>query len=135
MSKLESEQELYNYGEDIKLCCPNCGHTELYYEAGMKLGRLYHCKRCGYIGTFVIEANPEMRQLIQSGMTQKIDDNPFTAKEYIPIRRILLYSFAVVFVILCAINIMFPEYSTTISLIWPFLSLGFIIVFVYLKYR
>ncbi len=130
-----SKRKPDNNGEDIDLCCPNCGHTELYYEAGMKLGRLYHCKRCGYIGTFVIEANPEMRQVIRNVLTKKIDDNPFTAEEYTPIRRILLYSVAVVFIILCAINIMFPEYSTTISLVWPFLSLGIIIMFIYLKYR
>jgi len=122
-------------GRDMPLCCPNCGHTELYYEAGMRFGRIYHCKRCGYMGTFVIEANPKMRQVIRSGLTKKIDDNPFTGKEYIPLKRTLLYSAVAVYVLLCAINFLLPEYSTVLSIVWFFLYLAFIVAFVYRKYR
>ncbi len=39
--------------------CPKCGGTDLYYEAGMVTGHKYHCKRCGYIGVFVIERDVE----------------------------------------------------------------------------
>jgi hypothetical protein len=36
-----------------------CGSLHLYYEAGMITGQKYHCKRCGYIGSLVIEADEE----------------------------------------------------------------------------
>jgi len=37
------------------LTCPQCGSSDLYYEAGLITGYKYHCKRCQYIGPFVIE--------------------------------------------------------------------------------
>ena len=37
------------------LTCPQCGSADLYYEAGLITGYKYHCKKCGYIGAFVIE--------------------------------------------------------------------------------
>ena len=39
--------------------CPECHGTDLYYEAGLITGYKYHCKRCGYIGPFVIEREIE----------------------------------------------------------------------------
>jgi len=39
--------------------CPMCGSLHLYYEAGMVTGQKYHCKRCGYIGSLVIETDEE----------------------------------------------------------------------------
>ncbi|NYT11065.1 MAG: hypothetical protein GKC03_00760 [Methanomassiliicoccales archaeon] len=39
--------------------CPMCGSPYLYYEAGMVTGQKYHCKRCGYIGSLVIETDEE----------------------------------------------------------------------------
>lgn len=36
-----------------------CGSPYLYYEAGMVTGQKYHCKRCGYIGSLVIETDEE----------------------------------------------------------------------------
>ena len=108
--------EVNDLEDDMYLCCPNCGYTELYYETGMKLGPIYHCKRCGYIGTFVIEANQEMRETIEKGMTKKMDDNPFTADEYIPLKRKILYSTIVMSAIYYALVHLFPEYSTTLSL-------------------
>jgi len=45
--------------EELIEVCPICGSPELYYEAGGVEG-LYHCKHCGYIGAFVIDANKEM---------------------------------------------------------------------------
>lgn len=50
--------------EELIEVCPICGSPELYYEAGGVEG-LYHCKYCGYIGAFVIDANKEMMELIQ----------------------------------------------------------------------
>lgn len=41
------------------LTCPQCGSSDLYYEAGMITGKKYHCKRCDYIGAFVIEFEEE----------------------------------------------------------------------------
>ncbi len=50
-------------GETMQVC-PVCGSTDLYYEAGGVEG-LYHCKYCGYIGSFVVDANEEMARLIR----------------------------------------------------------------------
>jgi len=45
--------------------CPICGNADLYYEVRGYTGTVYHCKECGYIGAFVIEANKEMIEKIQ----------------------------------------------------------------------
>jgi predicted RNA-binding Zn-ribbon protein involved in translation (DUF1610 family) len=37
------------------LTCPQCGSADLYYEAALITGYKYHCKKCGYIGPFVVE--------------------------------------------------------------------------------
>lgn len=37
------------------LICPQCGSSDIYYEAGMITGQKYHCKRCGYIGSLILE--------------------------------------------------------------------------------
>ncbi len=65
----EEETEMEEFMEDMRSeeliqVCPICGSPELYYEAGGVEG-LYHCKNCGYIGAFVIDANEEMMELIQ----------------------------------------------------------------------
>ena len=101
------------------LCCPNCGHTGLYYETGMKLGPIYHCKRCGYIGTFVIEANKCLRQTIQKEPLT-IDVNPFTADEYILLKRKFLYLSIAVTLITFSILGVSSEYSVIVSLILVF---------------
>ena len=41
------------------LTCPHCGSSDLYYEAALITGYKYHCKKCGYIGAFVIERDVE----------------------------------------------------------------------------
>ncbi|AGB50018.1 hypothetical protein Metho_1838 [Methanomethylovorans hollandica DSM 15978] len=65
----EEEAEMEEFMEDMRSeeliqVCPVCGNPELYYEVGGVEG-LYHCKNCGYIGAFVIDANKEMMELIQ----------------------------------------------------------------------
>jgi uncharacterized Zn finger protein len=45
--------------------CPVCGNADLYYEVGGYVGVVYHCKECGYVGAFVIEANEEMIEKIR----------------------------------------------------------------------
>ncbi|MDG6224245.1 MAG: hypothetical protein QCI82_01895 [Candidatus Thermoplasmatota archaeon] len=40
--------------------CPHCSSTEMYYEAGFLTGYVYHCKRCDYVGSFVIEKELEV---------------------------------------------------------------------------
>jgi predicted RNA-binding Zn-ribbon protein involved in translation (DUF1610 family) len=50
--------------EETTQVCPVCGSIDLYYEAGGVEG-LYHCKHCGYIGSFIVEANEEMARLIR----------------------------------------------------------------------
>ncbi|WP_240664354.1 hypothetical protein [Methanosarcina sp. MSH10X1] len=37
----------------------------MYYEVGGYAGAVYHCKECGYIGAFIIEANEEMIEKIR----------------------------------------------------------------------
>jgi len=41
------------------LTCPQCGSADMYYENALITGYKYHCKRCGYIGAFVIEKDIE----------------------------------------------------------------------------
>ncbi len=42
--------------------CPDCGSNELYYEGGFISGHVYHCKKCDYIGSFVIEREVDLRE-------------------------------------------------------------------------
>lgn len=42
-------------GEVRILICPQCRSTDMYYEAGLITGYKYRCKRCNYVGAFVIE--------------------------------------------------------------------------------
>jgi hypothetical protein len=37
------------------LLCPDCGSTDLDFEAGLITGQKYHCQACGYVGPFVVE--------------------------------------------------------------------------------
>lgn len=37
------------------LLCPDCGGTELDYEAALITGYKYRCRSCGYVGPFVVE--------------------------------------------------------------------------------
>jgi uncharacterized Zn finger protein len=57
--------------EEMVEVCPVCGSLDLYYEAGGTEG-LYHCKYCGYIGGFVIDANKKMIQLIRDEYENKL---------------------------------------------------------------
>jgi hypothetical protein len=53
--RMEEEQEPHTIFPGIR--CPRCRSDELYLETGMYGGRVYHCKRCGYCGAFVIEGD------------------------------------------------------------------------------
>lgn len=57
--------------EEFIEVCPVCGSPELYYEAGGYTGKVYHCKKCGYIGSFVVEANEEMIETIREEYEKK----------------------------------------------------------------
>lgn len=41
------------------LTCPECGSRNLFYEAAMMMGQMYHCRDCDYIGAFVVEREVE----------------------------------------------------------------------------
>jgi DNA-directed RNA polymerase subunit RPC12/RpoP len=43
--------------------CPQCGSHKVFYEAGLVTGYKYHCKRCNYIGAFIIEKEIETEEL------------------------------------------------------------------------
>lgn len=45
----------------ITQLCPECGNDELYFEGGLMAGHVYHCKRCDYVGSFVIEKEIDFR--------------------------------------------------------------------------
>lgn len=51
--------------------CPVCGSSDWYYEAGGYTGKLYHCKHCGYIGTFIVAGNQEMIDAIKEDYKHK----------------------------------------------------------------
>jgi len=61
--------------------CPICGSAKLYYEVGGKIGFVYHCKNCGYIGSFIIEANEEMVQALKDEYAKK---NIFLERKALP---------------------------------------------------
>lgn len=71
----EAEDFMDDISAEEKLIevCPICGSPELYFEAGGVEG-LYHCKHCGYIGAFVIDANKEMMDLIQKEYNASVRD-------------------------------------------------------------
>jgi len=45
--------------KDTVLTCPQCGSADLYYETALITGYKYHCKKCNYIGAFVVEKDIE----------------------------------------------------------------------------
>jgi len=51
--------------------CPVCGSSELYYETGGYVGKVYHCKNCGYVGPLVVEADEEMAEAIKEDYEKK----------------------------------------------------------------
>lgn len=44
------------------LVCPQCGSTDVFYEAGLVTGYKYHCKNCHYVGAFIIEKEVEFEE-------------------------------------------------------------------------
>lgn len=68
IEKLIAEED--EDSEETMEVCPVCGSIDLYYEAGGVEG-LYHCKHCGYIGSFVVDANEEMARLIRKEYDSK----------------------------------------------------------------
>lgn len=55
------ERRVGKSGRMIVHECPQCGNTELYYEGGLISGYVYHCKKCDYVGSFVIEREIDFR--------------------------------------------------------------------------
>ena len=43
--------------------CPECGHDELYLEGGLIAGHIYHCKKCDYVGAFVLEREIDLKNV------------------------------------------------------------------------
>jgi uncharacterized Zn finger protein len=57
--------------EETTKICPICGSADLYYEAGGSIGFVYHCKNCGHVSSFVVDANTEMAQTIRAEYAKK----------------------------------------------------------------
>ena len=53
--------QLSNVKKVKVITCPKCGSDDLFYEAGLITGYKYHCKKCQYIGAFVIEKEIEVK--------------------------------------------------------------------------
>ena len=51
----------------MKYICPQCGSSDMYIESGGIMGGIYHCKKCTYVGTFIIEGDEEMAKDIKEG--------------------------------------------------------------------
>ncbi len=45
------------------LVCPQCGSTDIFYEAGGITGQVYHCKKCDYIGAVILEQEVDETEL------------------------------------------------------------------------
>ena len=54
--------------------CPVCGNSDLYYEAGGYIGKIYHCKNCDYVGALIVEADEEMAKTIREEHEMKKQD-------------------------------------------------------------
>jgi len=54
------------------LICPQCGSTELYLETGGVMGNIYRCKKCTYVGNFIIEGEEDMAEEIEQGHLAEI---------------------------------------------------------------
>ncbi len=53
------------------LVCPICKSTEIVFDAGGYTGK-YKCKKCGYIGSFIIEmSEEEYKNLIDRDRSKK----------------------------------------------------------------
>lgn len=52
----------------MRYICPKCGGTDLYIEVGGILGDVYHCKKCHYISSFIIEAEDDMVDKIKESL-------------------------------------------------------------------
>jgi predicted RNA-binding Zn-ribbon protein involved in translation (DUF1610 family) len=70
---LFDEKELDSVRKDLKKSvvlgkrvvtqiCPECGNDELYYEGGFMTGHVYHCKRCDYVGSFILEKELDLKE-------------------------------------------------------------------------
>ena len=42
------------------LCCPVCKSKNIFPVAGGYIGQVYHCKDCGYRGSFVLEIDDDV---------------------------------------------------------------------------
>jgi transposase-like protein len=40
--------------------CPECGSSNIIYEAGMITGQKYRCLKCGYMGAVALEVEIEI---------------------------------------------------------------------------
>ncbi len=58
----EQDEKLMGRKRIIVQECPDCGSNELYYEGGFISGHVYHCKKCDYVGSFVIEREVDLRE-------------------------------------------------------------------------
>jgi hypothetical protein len=45
--------------------CPVCGSSNVDYEMGGYIGKVYHCKDCDYTGALILEADKELIDAIK----------------------------------------------------------------------
>ncbi len=52
------------------LVCPVCKSTEIELDTGGYTGK-YYCKKCGYVGSFILEMDEgELKELIEAEKTK-----------------------------------------------------------------
>jgi tRNA(Ile2) C34 agmatinyltransferase TiaS len=51
----------------MKNICPQCGGADMYIESGGIMGSIYHCKKCTYVGSFIIEGDDDLAKEIKEG--------------------------------------------------------------------
>jgi hypothetical protein len=45
--------------------CPVCGSSNIDYEVGGYIGKVYHCRDCDYMGALILEADKELIDAIK----------------------------------------------------------------------
>lgn len=65
---IEGDEERGQLEQEV---CPVCGSSDIYYEMGGYVGKVYHCKVCGYVGALIVQADLEMIRAIREEYRQR----------------------------------------------------------------
>jgi hypothetical protein len=54
-----------HYSNKLIEVCPVCGSSNIDYEVGGYIGKVYHCRDCDYMGALILEADKELIDAIK----------------------------------------------------------------------